>query len=144
MRTVLVSLASGAGVVRLDNGLVLVAHEVGQGGGTFLREADPFHPEKAGDDDWCVVGGLLPPGAVSAEVVDDRGERVAATVGQGAYAALLNEPLDGHEPIVCCRDADGELVRRPWAQEYPSVRVADAQEPLSRLRRDRVRRVHAL
>jgi hypothetical protein len=48
--TVLVSVPSGAGVVRLDDGLMLVASEVCQGGGTYLREADPFHPEKAGDE----------------------------------------------------------------------------------------------
>jgi hypothetical protein len=129
MRTVLVSLPSGAGVVRLDNGSVLVTDDVNQGRGTYLREADPFHPQKAGDDSWTVVGGLLPPSAVSAEVVDDRADRVVATVAEGAYAALLNQPLEPYETIVCCRDADGTPVRRPWAQEYPSVRVTGTQEP---------------
>jgi hypothetical protein len=129
MSTVLVSLPSGAGVVRLEDGLTLVSYEGGGGGGTYLREADPFHPEKAGDESRCVVGGLLPPGAVSAEAVDDRGTRVAAAVAEGAYVAMLEQPLDGHEPIVCCRDAGGAPVRRPWAHDYPSVRVTDAQEP---------------
>jgi hypothetical protein len=76
-----------------------------------------------------VVGGLLPPGAVSAEGVDDRGTRVDAAVAAGAYVAMLEQPNDGHEPIVCCRDAGGEPVRRPWAADYPSVCVSDAQEP---------------
>lgn len=116
-------------MVRPDNGLVLVAHEVGEVGGSYLREADPFHPEKAGNATWCVVGGLLPPGAVSAGAVDDRGTRVAAAVAEGAYAALLEQPIDGYEPIVCCRDANGDPVRRPWAADYPSVRVTDTQEP---------------
>jgi hypothetical protein len=41
MRTVLVPLASGAGPVRLENGLVLVTDEVDQGRGTYLRAAEP-------------------------------------------------------------------------------------------------------
>jgi hypothetical protein len=61
--------------------------------------------------------------------VDDRGTRVAAAVAEGAYVALLEQPLDGHEPIVCCRAANGDPVRRPRAADYPSVRVTDAQEP---------------
>lgn len=129
MRTILVSLPSGPGVVRLDDGSMLVTNETFEGGGTYLREADPFHPEKAGDESRCVVGGLLPPGAVAAEAVDDQGTRVAAAVAEGAYVAILEQPIDGHEPIVCCRDAGGEPVRRPWADDYPSVRVTDAEEP---------------
>lgn len=120
---------SGAGVVRLDEGL-LVTGEVGDGGGSFLREDDRFHPVKSWvDAGRCVVGGLLPPGAVSAEAVDDCGTRVAATVARGAYVAVLEQPNDGHEAVVCCRDAGGNPVRRPWAGDYPSVRVTDAQEP---------------
>jgi hypothetical protein len=130
MRAVLVSLPSGAGVVRLDDGLILVAGEVSEGGGTYVREADPFNPVKSGvDENRCVVGGLLPPGAVSAEAVDDRGTRVDAAVAEGTYAAIVEQPIDGHEAIVCCRDAGGEPVRRPWADDYPSVRVTDAEEP---------------
>jgi hypothetical protein len=128
MHSVLVSLSSGAGVVRTEHG-VLVTNDVADGGGSYLRDADPFHPEKS----WvsatqCVVGGLLPPGAVSAEAVDDRGERVSAAVGEGAYVALLEQPNDGAEPIVCCRDGSGRPVRRPWAADYPSRRVNDAEE----------------
>ena len=37
-------------------------------------------------------------------------------------------PFDGHGAIVCCRDADGVPVRRPWAADYPSVRVTDTEE----------------
>jgi hypothetical protein len=76
-----------------------------------------------------VVGGRLPPGAVSAEAVDDRGLRVSALVADGVYAAMLEQPHEGRDPIVCCRDADGHFVRRPWAADYPSVRVTDAAEP---------------
>ena len=131
MHSVLVSLPSGAGVARAEHGL-LVTDDVGEGGlkGTYLRDADPFHPGKA----WvsqaqCVVGGLLPPGAVSAEVVDDFGERVQAATGNGAYAALLDQPNSGREAVVCCHDSTGRPVRRPWAADYPHRRVDDAEEP---------------
>jgi hypothetical protein len=61
MRSVLVSLPSGAGVAQAEHGL-LVTNDVEKGGGTYLPDADPFHPAQA----WvsrtqCVVGGLLPP-----------------------------------------------------------------------------------
>lgn len=129
MRSLVVSLPSGAGVVRDQHGL-LVTDGVAGGGGAYLREQDPFHPEPASvDEDHCVVGGRLPPGAVSAEVVDDRGSRVIATAADGVYAAMLEQPNEGHEPIVCCRDQDGDFVRRPWAADYPSVRVTDTDEP---------------
>jgi hypothetical protein len=44
-----------------------------------------------------VVGDVSLPGAVSAEVVDDGGDRVAPAVGDGAYVAVINP--------ACCRDA---------------------------------------
>src|SRR6185437_4777038 len=68
-------------------------------------------------------------GATGAEVIDDRGTRVKAAVGDGAYAALIVQPNDGHEPIVCCRDDAGRPVRRPLPAAYPSVRVTDTDEP---------------
>lgn len=129
MRSVVVSLPSGAGVVRTEHGLV-VTDDVGVGGGAGLRDEDPFSPEAASVDvDRCVVGGRLPPGAVSAEVVDDRGGRVSAMVADGVYAAMLEQPHEGRDPVVCCRDASGGFVRRPWAADYPSVRVTDTDEP---------------
>lgn len=130
VREVLVSLPSGAGVVRLQNGSVVVTEDVDEGSGACVREDDRFQPVKASvGGDRCVVGGLLPPGAVRAEVVDDRGVRVSAAVAEGAYVAVLAQPEDGSNPIVCCRDAAGEPVRRPRAADYPSVRVTDAQAP---------------
>ena len=116
-------------MVRLEDGHLLVTDEVDAGGGSCLREEDRFGPAKSWvDENRCVVGGLLPPGAVSAEVVDDRGARVAASVGGGAYVAVLEQPNDGREAIVCCRDAAGDPVRRPWAGDYPSVRVTDTEQ----------------
>jgi hypothetical protein len=53
--------------------MTLVAGDVSEGCGTYLREDDPYQPVKSWmDGDRCVVGGLLPRGAVSVEVVDDR------------------------------------------------------------------------
>jgi hypothetical protein len=135
---VLASLPVGAGVVRCEDGSVVVTGDVGEGGGSGLFDGDRFHPVKSAlDQDRCVVGGLLPPGAVSAEAVDDRGARVPTAVAHGAYVGVLDQPDDGSEPIVCCRDAAGEPVRRPWAGDYPSVRVIDAGA-LSRVWRDRL------
>lgn len=130
VREVLVSLPSGAGVVCRDDGSVLVAGDVREGDGCCVHGADRFHPVKfAIDEERCVVGGLLPPGAVSAEAVDDRGARVPTATANGAYIAVLEQPDDGSEPIVCCRDAAGHQVRRPAAAEYPSVPVSDTQVP---------------
>ena len=129
MRSIVVSLPSGAGVVRTEHGLV-VTDDVDVGGGVGLRDDDLFGPGAAAvDEDHSVVGGRLPPGAVSAEVVDDRGVRVSAVIVDGVYAAMLEQPHEGREPSVCCRDADGHFVRRPWAADYPSVRVSDTDEP---------------
>src|SRR5436305_1975718 len=108
---VLVSLPGGVGVVRGVDGSTVVTDDVFQGRGTFVRGEDPYHPVKCWiDEDRSVVGGLLPPRAVSAEAVDDLGRRVDAGVGGGAYAAIIAQPNDGNEPIVCCRDEQGKPV----------------------------------
>jgi hypothetical protein len=79
--------------------------------------------------DRSLVAGLTPPGAVRAEVVDDRGQRVEATVCDGVFAAALDQPNDGHGPVVCFRDQAGLPIRRPLPADYPSTPVEDAQEP---------------
>ncbi len=128
--TVLVELPGGAGVLRRDDGPVFVTQDVSADSGQLLRHGDAYMPVKTWlPDDRSLVGGLLPPGAVSAEVVDDRGKRVAARAGGGAYAAILDQPNDGHEPIVCCRDAGGAPVRRPLLADCPSTLVTDAEVP---------------
>ena len=79
--------------MRLHDGSFLVTGEVSEDGGTFVREGDPFQPVKSWvDEERSVVGGLLPPGAVSVDVVDDRGTRVAAAVAYGVYVAMLEHP----------------------------------------------------
>jgi hypothetical protein len=127
---VLVELPSGEGVVRRGDGVVVVTQDVHDDRGLPLRADDIYRPTKTWlPDDRSLVGGILPPGSVGAEVVDDRGERVAAGVGGGAYAAVLEQPNDGHEPVVCCRDATGSPVRRPLPADYPSTPVEDADVP---------------
>lgn len=128
--TVLVELPGGEGVVRRGGEVVVVTEDVHADCGLPLRADDLYRPVKTGlPDDRTLVGGLLPPGSVGAEVVDDRGERVAAGVGGGAYAAVLEQPNDGHEPVVCCRDATGSAVRRPLPADYPSAPVEDVDVP---------------
>jgi hypothetical protein len=129
MGVVLVSLPSGAGVVRCPNGAIVVTDHVRDGHGTELRAEDPYRPVKSWvNENQSVVGGLLPPGARSAEIVDDLGRRAPAAVGDGAYAALIAQPNDGEEPIVCCRDVNGTPVRRPLPAAYPSQAVTDTDE----------------
>ena len=112
------------------DGEVVVTGDVHADGGQPVRADDLYRPVKTWlPDDRSLVGGILPPGSVWAEVVDDRGERVVAGVGGGAYAAVLEQPNDGHEPVVCCRDATGTAVRRPLPADYPSTPVDDADVP---------------
>ena len=128
--TVLIELPGGEGVVRRGDRVVVVTQDVHADGGLPLRADDVYHPVKTWlPDDRSLVAGILPPGSVSAEVVDDRGERAAAGVGGGAYAAVLEQPNDGHEPVVCCRDETGTPVRRPLPADYPSTPVDDAHVP---------------
>jgi hypothetical protein len=127
MREVLVAAPSGGAVVRLEDGSALLVADVRASDGWPLRHGDPYRPAlvPAGPRS-CVVGGLLPPGAVAADVIDDRGTRVPATVANGAYIAVLDQRNEGREPIVCCRGSDGAPVSRPPAAGYPATPVEDA------------------
>ncbi|HEX5194460.1 MAG TPA: hypothetical protein VFW09_16815 [Solirubrobacteraceae bacterium] len=131
MATVLIELDGGEGVVRQDDGQIEVCNNVrDERGGQPLRDGDRFLPIKTWlDGDRSLVGGLLPPGAVRVEVLDDRGARVEAAIGDGVYAAVLEQPNDGRDPVVCCRDFAGGVVRRPHPADYPCSRVSDAQDP---------------
>jgi len=66
-------------------------------------------------------GGLLPPGAVGAEVVDRSGRRHRAVCATGAWMIVLDEPTIGDMRPVRFLDAEGNIVRRPapdgWAHE---------------------------
>jgi hypothetical protein len=130
MATVLVQLSSGEGVVRRDNGDVELCADVSQEWGQPVGYQDRYEPASIGlSEERCLVGGLLPPGASQAEVVDDRDQRIVAGVADGAYAAVLDQPNEGREVPVCFRDADGMIVRRPLAGHYPATPVTDTEEP---------------
>jgi hypothetical protein len=128
--TVLIELPGGEGVVRRGDGVVVVSEDVHSDRGLPLRADDIYRPVKTWlPEDRSLVAGMLAPGAVGAEVVDDRGHRFAAVVGGGAYAAVLEQPNNGHEPVICCRDASGSAVRRPLPADYLSTPIEDADVP---------------
>ncbi len=125
--TILIELQGGEGVVRRDDGEIVVTDDVSHGRGTTLRRGGRCPGKAWVDEDRSVVGGLLPAGAVRAEVVDDRAMRIAAEVGHGAYAALLDQSM-GLVVVVCCRDEAGAPVRWPLPADYPIVPLDDATE----------------
>jgi hypothetical protein len=127
---VLVELPGGEGVIRGDDGAIEFTHDVHELRGQPLQPGRPYEPVMIWlADERCLVGGLLPPGAASAEVVDEAGRRVDAAVGSGAYVAAVEQPAARGEPVVLCRDAVGAPVRRPLPGEYPSTPVTDTSEP---------------
>lgn len=129
MHSVLIEFPGGAGVVAHPSGEICLTHDVSDGRGSQL-EGRGYRPVKAWiDQHHTLVGGLLPPGAVSAEVIDDRETRVAAVVHGRVYAAVLAQANDGHEPVVCCRDASAAPVSRPLPADWTRTRVTDAEEP---------------
>ncbi len=127
--TVLIQLPGGEGVVRRDDGEIVITHDVSDDRGQPLRGRDDYRPVQMGlDRAHTIVAGLLPPRAISAEIVDDRRTRVAAVVGGGVYAAILDQPIDGREPVVCCRDGSGAPVPRPLPADWTRTAVPDAEE----------------
>ena len=129
MPTVLITLPGGTGVVRRHDGEIVITHDVSDDRGQPLRGRDDYRPVQTWlDDVRSIVAGLLPPRAASAEVIDNRGLRVAATVGGGVYAAILEQPNDGHEPVVCGRDESGAPVPRPLPADWTRTAVPDAEE----------------
>jgi hypothetical protein len=129
---ILVKLAGGEGIVfqpgeRFEYALTPnVVLPVGQP----LGYQDRYRPEQV----WlsggrCLIGGLLPPGAVRAEVIDETGRLTAAGVGEGVYAAVVEQSMDAPSVAVCCRDDAGVPVRRPLPGDYPSRPVTDAEDP---------------
>ena len=75
-----------------------------------------------------MIGGLLPGLAVSAEVIDDIGERHAAAAANGAYVAVLDQPMTGKTCPVCCRDEHGSPVAPALPASWPRTPVLDAEE----------------
>jgi hypothetical protein len=127
--TVLIELPGGEGVVRRDDGEIVITHDARDGRGSPLGGRDHRPVKDSLDEDRTLVGDLLPPGAVSAEVTDDAGTKIAARVGGGAYLVILHQPNHGHEPVVCCRDAAGQPVARPLPPDWTRIAVTDAEVP---------------
>jgi hypothetical protein len=92
----------GAGVVRARDGSLWLVLDLERGGATLL---DDHRPVVAGLGDRTLVGGRLPEGAATAEVVDAAGERHAAQASGGAWAVLLDDPTSGRLPPVRFADA---------------------------------------
>jgi hypothetical protein len=74
-------------------------------------------------------GGLLPPGAVGAEVVDRSGRRHPAACANGAWLIVLDEPTVGDVRPVRFLDAEGNTVRRPIPDGWACEPAPDYHEP---------------
>jgi ribosomal protein L37E len=124
---VLVSVAYGgttAGVIRGED-MCWLCGDLATGGGIGL---DDHRPVLAGvEGDRAVEGGLLPPGAVAAEVVD-RGGDVAAAAANGAWVIVLGEPVTGAPYPVRYLDGAGRTVRPPLPEAWPRIPVTDTTE----------------
>jgi hypothetical protein len=94
--------------------------------GAVVDDDEPAIEGLAGDR--TAVGGLLPGGAVGAEVVDDAGARHTAAAANGAWVIVLDQPLDGGRVPVRYLDAAGATVPAPLAGGERTP-VPDAAEP---------------
>jgi hypothetical protein len=80
-----------AAVFRHPDGVMVLTRNVELGGATVL---EGFRPAIVGlVDDRTIQGGLLPPGASGAEVVDDTGVRRRAEAANGAWVDVAGALL---------------------------------------------------
>jgi hypothetical protein len=114
-----------AAVVR-DGDMLWLTGDLDRGGGTGLAD---YRPAVEGIGDRTVQGGELPPGAVSAEVVDDAGMRHAAATANGAWVVVVDQAVRYEDPVVRFADANGKTIARPLPAEWPRSPVGDAPEP---------------
>ena len=104
----------GTAAVYRDADGVWLTGQLGSGG-TGL---DDYAPAAEGLREGMVAGGLLPPGATGAEVVDAAGERRSPAIGEGAWVIVLAEAPGGDAPPVRFLDAAGRSVRPPLPDEW--------------------------
>ena len=129
MTDVLIELPGGEGIVRQDDGEIVLTHDVTLDWGQPLQPWDRYQPIRIElSDERMLFGGLLPPGAVSAEAIEATGVRTTAAVGDGTYAVIFDDRELG-EPALGYRDAAGAFVHRPMPAVYPHQPVPDAEEP---------------
>ncbi|HUO71626.1 MAG TPA: hypothetical protein VMU39_12695 [Solirubrobacteraceae bacterium] len=101
MATVLIELPGGEGIVRRDDGEIVLTHDVTLDWGQSLEPHDTYQPVRIGlSDERLLFGGLLPPGAVSVEAVEATGLRKSAAVGggRGALPCVRGGPVRGVLP----------------------------------------------
>lgn len=120
-----------------DGGVAAVCRDEGDGsfwltgdlgrGGSGLEGFEPGVEGLSGER--TVVGGRLPSPASSAAVRRRTGEWFPATVGRGAWIAVLDEPARGGTSVALFRGADGEIVARPVRRRARLEPVVDADEP---------------
>ena len=72
--------------------------------------------------------GLLPPGAVGAELVDRSGRRHHAASAKGAWVIVLDEPTIGDIRPVRFLDEDGSVVRRPPPDDRVRESASDSDD----------------
>jgi hypothetical protein len=100
-----------AGVLRDEHGALWLSWRTDSPGAPGL---DGYRPHHLGlPDDRTLIGGRLPLGAVGAEAVDDAGRRITAAAGEGAWIAVLDQPIQGPIAPAWCWDAS----RTPIAPE---------------------------
>ncbi|MGH2989279.1 MAG: hypothetical protein ACRDMA_05335 [Solirubrobacterales bacterium] len=127
---ILVSLAHAdgtAGIGRDEDGWLWISGYLEDGGGTGVDDYQPSVEGLAGDR--TVQGGLLPPAAVAAEVVDDAGKRQRVAADNGAWVVVLDQPTEGSPNPVLFTDARGGTVAPPLPDDWPRSPVEDAAEP---------------
>ena len=116
-----------AGVLRDQDAAIWLSWRIDRLGGPRL---DDYRPDHLGlPDDRTLIGGRLPPSAVGAEAVDDAGRRTTAVTGEGAWIAVLDQPIHGPRAPACCWDASGATVAPELPADWPRTRIADANEP---------------
>jgi hypothetical protein len=134
------SLPGGAGVVRRDDGEIVITQDVSDDRCRPLRGRVDHRPAQTWlDNVRSIVAGLLPPRAVSAEVIDEHGTRVTAMVG-GVGAAILEQPITATRPSFGYRDEPGNARSASTSCRLDPPRGPRRTGALPRLRRRRVRR----
>lgn len=113
-----------AGILRDDQGCWLSGYM--PGGSTLLR--DYWSSIEGLTHDRSAEGGLLPPGAVGVEVVDQSGRRHRATSANGAWVIVLNEATIGDPCPVRFVDDTGNTIRRPLPNDWPRELLPDRRE----------------
>jgi hypothetical protein len=118
---------AGSGGVVLDaDGDVWLTASLARVAGPRVDDNRPDHVGLEGER--TLLGGRLPAGAVAVTVLDDRGDRVPARVGDGAWAVVLDQPVRGPRSLAGFRDGDGVPAAAPLPADWGLDRVTDSGE----------------